>query len=142
MLAFITQSWLNSSLRSNDAKAIFKKNGFLTENFYCKCFIVFFHFLCWRRSLDIGPKYSNRFSWEKSPHYSLFCCCMERQCGLRHYLRIQGLIWPLLFFKKLLSDFFKINLIKWRLWIGFKEFNFWYCSLLACECSNLKKLII
>jgi len=25
MLAFITQSWLNFSLRSNEAKAIFKK---------------------------------------------------------------------------------------------------------------------
>ena len=43
----ISDSWLNFSLRSNDAKAIFnkkKKNGFLTENFYCKCFIVFYFF--------------------------------------------------------------------------------------------------
>ena len=67
-------------------------NGFLTENFYCKFFIVYYC-LCRRRPLDIGPKYSNRFCWftvfGKSHHYSLFCSCiMERQCSLRHYLII------------------------------------------------------
>ena len=44
---FKVQSWLNFSLRSNDAKAVLKKkkkNGFLTENFYCKCFIIFYFF--------------------------------------------------------------------------------------------------
>ena len=68
MLAFITQSCLSFSLKSIDTK-VFKKNGFLTENFYCKCFYCLLLFFCLRRPLDTGPKYQIGFvsslSWEK-----------------------------------------------------------------------------
>ena len=42
-------------------KKAIKKSGFLTKNFYCKCFF-FLSFFCTRRPIAIGSKYSNRFS--------------------------------------------------------------------------------
>ena len=80
MLAFIAQSWLNFSLRGNDAKAFLKKDWIFNRKLHCKCDIIYY-FLCRKRPLDIGPKYSNRFLLvhclgKKSPHYSLFCSCI------------------------------------------------------------------